>query len=205
MKKKIDLKIERYAGEALVEQMKLLSRLRQRYLQEFPHLYKGSDEDTREYFDDFLADPATLLAVARDGETVIGLVIGTSMAGNKVVFTDAYPQFEALGWDPNRFYMLNEMLVTPRYRLMEVEEKLVGVMQQRALEFGMDSLGVMLIERDRDDPRWPVDYEGLTPVFERQGFVKTPVSVEHYWPTIQYDTSVVMQANTLFFWVRKPE
>lgn len=204
MKRNIDVKIERYAGDLLVEQMKLLSRMRQRYFQEFPCLYKGSDEDTREYFSDFLADPTTLLAVARDGDAVIGLVIGTSMAGKKVVFQDVYPQFERLGWDSSRFYALSELHVTPRYRLMEVEGKLIAEMQARAAEFGMDTLGLMLVDRDKDDPRRPVDTEGIEIVFQRQGFEKTSISVKHSWPTIQYDTSVEMQENTLFFWVKNP-
>lgn len=203
MTQNMEIKIEYYSGEALADQMRLLSRLRQRFLQEYPYLYKGSDDDTREYFADYLQDPTTLMLVIRDGNAVVGLAVGSSVAGARVLLKDAYPQLHRLGVDANQFYLVGEFVFSPRYRKIDLAANIIDALRQHALKHGMDRLCLVNVYREADDPRQPIGHVDMGTVFEKLGFRPSRIAVEHYWPTIQYDTSVVMQQNKLDFWVDK--
>lgn len=200
---KKDIKITRYAGDSWKEQIDLLAKYRQRYFQEFPHLYKGTDVYTRALFDNYMDDPATELLVASDDEMIMGMALGTSTAGHKVYIHDAYPLAEEFGIDLGSFYLFAELIISSRYTRLGVADLIIEAMRVIAHEHGLSRLCLLTTFRPADDPRRPVDHIEHETLLEQIGFEKSPISIIHYWPTIQYDNSVAREGNQRDLWVDK--
>ncbi len=190
-----------YSGEALKTHIGVLSEFRLRYFQEFPYLYVGTAAMERDYAKEYTSAASSRLFVARDAETVVGVAIGTALSAGKDIVKQIGPQMAPCGWDIQRFYYIGEMIFAPEYRHCGLGGRMMESLRETARQQGMDRLCFLAVRREKDDPRRPADYYDAGRIFEKMGFVKTPLSVEYAWMTIQVDARAAVMKNRLDFWV----
>ena len=108
-----DVSIEPIAGAALDAAAEDLARLRIAVFAEYPYLYEGSDAYEREYLQEFVAEPGSVLIAAREGARIVGMASASPMAGQKTGFRSPV---EAAGYPASEVFYFGESVLLPEYR-----------------------------------------------------------------------------------------
>ncbi|HBT76479.1 MAG TPA: GNAT family N-acetyltransferase [Planctomycetaceae bacterium] len=203
----MNIDIQSYRNEKMAVRIGVLADFRLRCFREFPYLYVGTAENEREHLDEYLANPTARLVVAKDvGENkTVGVAIGTLLSTEEEIVKQTGEQLQRHGIVPERFFYFGEMIFEPEYRNRGIGRRMLEMLKNEGREQGADRFCFLAVAREADDVRRPVGHVDSSLIFEKFGFVKTPIFVTFEWPTIQPDGNVVKVANQLDLWIdRQP-
>jgi GNAT superfamily N-acetyltransferase len=175
-----------------------LARLRMAVFREFPYLYEGSAESEARSVADFGASPGAGLAVAFDGELVVGCATCQPLAAEGA---SVIAPFLARGWDIGRFCYFGESVLLPAYRGRGAGVDFFRAREAHAATLpGCDFAAFCSVIRPDDHPLRPAGAVKLHEFWRHRGFRPEPGLIcTMRWKQIDTDDKV---ENRLAFWLK---
>ena len=197
----MNINIQIYQAESLAVEIGVLANFRLRYFREFPYLYVGTEESEQEHIAEYIANSTARLLIAKDGEKIIGVAIGTMLSTELEILRRITEPLRNLGIVPERFYYFGEMILDPAYRHQGLGKQMLERLKTAGREQGVDRFGFFAVFREQNDIRRPAGYVDSDVIFRKFGFEKTDISISFEWATIQADGSVGKSPNRLDLWI----
>ena len=101
-------KLEVVKGKEILRYLNELSHLRMAFYREYPYLYSASKEAEAKYFQMFAASEESRAVVAKEGNKVVGAIIGMPLSEMKEKFREPYNK---KGKQVDSIYYLADILV----------------------------------------------------------------------------------------------
>ncbi len=192
------VRVEFFAGPAMVPHLAALSRLRIAVFREWPYLYDGSADNESSHLAAFAQAPGAGLAVAFEGEAVVGCSSCLPMAqeGDYI----AAP-FRARGWDVGRFFYFGESVLLPAYRGQGVGVEFFRQREAHARAVSAcDFAAFCAVQRPSEHPLRPGGAVPLDDFWRKRGFVPyQDLFCTMRWKQVDTDDKV---ENRLAFWLK---
>lgn len=192
-------RVFRLRGEQARDHAMDLARLRIAVFREYPYLYDGNMEYEHKYVQNFINSPGSVIVLAMDGETIVGVSTALPMADESDAFK---APLIAQGIDPARVFYFGESVLLPSYRGQGVGHKFFDEREAHAgeLEQDFDYLAFAAVVRDADDPRRPSGYRPHNVFWNKRGFAPQPDMVMQLpWKEIGNDKETV---QSLMYWLK---
>lgn len=192
------VRVESIAGAEVSRYLEPLSALRRRVFREFPYLYEGSLDYERRYLAGYAASPGSLVAVALDGERVVGAATAMPLAQHS---DDVVPPLVRAGYDPQTVYYFGESVLEPAYRGQGLGRAFFEHRERRARELGYRIATFCAVDRPADHPRRPAGYTPHDAFWGRRGFVRRPdVTTMFAWRDLDEETD---SPKPMTFWIKE--
>jgi GNAT superfamily N-acetyltransferase len=192
------LRIETRTGGQIMPLLRELAALRTRVFREWPYLYDGDENYESEYLKSYARSERAMLAVAYDGETVIGASTCMPMtdAGANVAGSVA-----AHGLDPQHFFYFGESVLLPAYRGHGLGVGFFAAREAHVLADGIcDHALFYAVRREPNHPARPANATSLEGFWAHRGFTQAKgLSCTMRWKEISFPAEV---ENTLDAWVK---
>ena len=147
-----------------------LARLRIRIFREWPYLYDGDLVYEERYLRRFVEADRAFLAVARDGEAVVGAATAAPLSGEAEEFR---LPFESAGYDVGSLFYFAESLLLPVYRGHGIGHRFFDLREEHARSFGQYSHSVFCaVQREGDHPQRPDGYHPLDAFWTKRGYAQ---------------------------------
>ena len=191
-------KLQLCTGPAVIPYLSEIARLRITIFEEYPYLYKGSQEIETKYLQAYAEAPDACVFVVRDGETIIGAVTGVPLSGEPASFT---APFAGGPFSLDTIYYLGEVLFFRTYRGQGLGSRLLQEFEDHVRALGRyQRLACATIERPEDHPLRPGDYHPIDGYLTNAGLIKHPeFRVTRPWPDLDGHVS----DNTMVFWMKE--
>ncbi|UTW06866.1 GNAT family N-acetyltransferase [Pseudomonas benzenivorans] len=186
-------------GPAIEPYIPDLARLRIEVFREFPYLYDGSLDYETEYLTTYARSADSLVVLVLDHEHVVGASTGLPLADE----TEAFQRpFIEQGWDPERVFYFGESLLLPQYRGQGLGVGFFAKREGFARRLGrFDWCAFCAVERPREHPRRPDDYQPLNDFWKRRGYQHHPeLRTEFLWQDLDESAE---SPKPLSFWLKE--
>ena len=108
-----DIRIQRLSGEALIQYIPELARLRIEVFRDFPYLYDGDYEYEKKYLQTYIDCPESVIVLAFDGDKIIGASTAIPL---KYETDDVKKPFIENGYAPDDVFYCGESVLNKAYR-----------------------------------------------------------------------------------------
>ena len=185
-------------GAALAPVLPSLARLRVTVFRDWPYLYDGSEAYESTYLKTYVKAPSAGIAVARDGDTVVG-------ASTCLPLPDADENvrtaFNATGLNQQEFFYFGESVLLPAYRGHGIGVRFFELREARARDIGRARFCTFCaVQRPADHPLRPPGARGLEEFWAHRGYTKRPALAAHMtWKDIDEPKET---PKTLVFWMK---
>lgn len=184
-------------GEAILPYREALAELRIAVFREWPYLYEGTLEYERNYLKHYAKCSESIVALALDGDRVVGASTGLPMADADADFRRA---FEGSNFKTDTIYYFGESVLLPEYRGRGIGKRFFQAREAQARNCGADYAAFCAVEREVDDARRPADYHPLDGFWQKIGYQKHPnIQARFEWKEIGQSQSSL---QTLTFWLK---
>ncbi len=186
-------------GSEMAPVLPALAELRIRVFRDWPYLYDGSLEYEAQYLRKFSSDPHAFIAIAKDGENIVGASTASPLLGHADAF--AAP-FSERGFDPARVFYFGESVLLPQYRGRGLGHKFFEAREEHARNLGRFDIAAFCgVVRDQSDPRKPADYAPLDPFWKKRGFEKAEGFTTSFSWKEELEGDEI--AHPMQFWIKK--
>jgi GNAT superfamily N-acetyltransferase len=192
------VRVEFFAGAAMLPHLPALGRLRIVVFREWPYLYDGSLENEQNYLAGFAACPRVGLAVAFDGENPVGCSSCLPLADED----DAVrAPFLARALDPARFFYFGESVLLPAFRGQGIGVEFFRAREAHArATSNCDFATFCAVQRAQNHPLRPAGAVPLDAFWRKRGFLPYPDLVcAMRWKQVDSEERV---ENRLAFWLK---
>lgn len=165
-----------YFGADITPVLSAVAALRIAVFREFPYLYDGTLAYEEEYLSTYAASPQCLVAVARDGDQIVGAATAMPLA----LAEEAAAPFAAAGHDLSRVYYFGESVLLPAYRGRGLGHQFFDHREAAARRFGFDLAAFCAVVRPEDHPARPAQYVPHDAFWIKRGFTRRPELVAHF-------------------------
>jgi GNAT superfamily N-acetyltransferase len=165
-----------YFGAEVPAVLSAVAALRIAVFREFPYLYDGSLAYEEEYLAAYAASPQCLVAVARDGDQIVGAATAMPLT----LAEDAAAPFAAAGHDLGRIYYFGESVLLPAYRGRGLGHQFFDHREAAARRFGFDVAAFCAVVRPDGHPARPPAYVPHDAFWIKRGFTRRPELVAHF-------------------------
>jgi GNAT superfamily N-acetyltransferase len=192
------VRVEFFAGAAMLPHLPALGRLRIAVFREWPYLYDGSLDNEQRYLGAFADCPRAGLAVAFDGEQPVGCSSCLPLADED---ENSRAPFLARALDPARFFYFGESVLLPAYRGQGVGVKFFEAREAHARATATcDFATFCAVQRPANHPLRPPGAVPLDAFWRRRGFSPYPDLVcTMRWRQVD---SAERVENRLAFWIK---
>lgn len=140
--------LESLQGEERASHLRDVSDFYNEYYRNPPYFYDASAEAWDRYIRSFIDSSESILCLAKEGETIVGIVIGTPLAKTtqkyKAAFMDRPDDLSSL-------YFLGELAVVPGYKQLGIEQLLYKEFEhQVAMKETYSGICVWQMESEKD-------------------------------------------------------
>ena len=180
-------------GEALTAALEDVARLRIRVFRDFPYLYDGDADYERAY-----QSPGAVVAVAMDGEKVVGAATGAPMADHAADFGAAFADRP----EPmDQIFYCAESVLLRDYRGLGIGHAFFDAREAHARKLGLAFSAFCSVIRPADHPARPGNYRPLNDFWRKRGYEPLPgVTARFSWKDLGEATDT---EKTLQFWMRR--
>jgi GNAT superfamily N-acetyltransferase len=192
-------RIETYIGSQIAPLLSALADLRTEVFREWPYLYDGDAAYERDYLKVYSRNARAMLAIAFDGDKVIG-------ASTCLPMIDAAPNIrvplEALGLGPGRFFYFGESVLLRAYRGQGLGVKFFAAREAHAIADGVcDHAIFYAVRRAHDHPSRPPHAQPLDSFWHHRGYRPFPgLSCQMQWKEVGMAAETT---HTLDAWAKK--
>jgi GNAT superfamily N-acetyltransferase len=177
-----------------------LARLRITVFREFPYLYDGSEAYERDYLAAYFASERATVALAFDGEVVVGATTALPLPEAEADFRKP---FEQAGYVPGEVYYFGESVLLPAYRGQGLGKRFMRVREARARETGHRLAAFCAVARPENHPLRPPGYRPLDGFWQKQGFTRhDELTTTFAWKDIDQPAET---GKTMVFWLKALE
>ncbi|MEL7429112.1 MAG: GNAT family N-acetyltransferase [Pseudomonadota bacterium] len=162
------LEVLSLSGNDFDEAVHDLARLRITVFREWPYLYDGDLEYEKRYLERFRNADRAFLAVARDGDRIVGAATAAPLAGEVEEFR---APFVDAGYDLTSIFYFAESLLLPSWRGQGVGNRFFDLREAHARSFGEYGLAAFCaVIRPPDHPERPDTYTPLDGFWRKRGY-----------------------------------
>lgn len=184
-------------GDALLEHLDGLARLRIEVFREWPYLYEGSPTYEENYLRAYAGNPAALAVVAFANGNVVGMSTALPLAGEHAEFVSP---FRRHGPDPATVFYAGESVLLRPWRGHGAGRVFFAEREAAARAGGYPHVAFCAVDRDPEDPRKPADYVPLDPFWNRLGYRRQRhLQTVFHWREADRAEEV---AHTMTFWLK---
>jgi len=178
----------------------LIAQWRIEHFREFPYLYEGKIENERKYLKHYAVDPKGMVILAKQQNEIIGIVTGIPFSSetSTIAALKALPE----NYSFDEYYYLGEIIIPGKFRGMGLMRSLCEKQEFAAKEMGFSKMCLLTVIRNKDHSLMPDGYKSSDDKFAHYGYVKTAMTVDINWPTIQIKGSVKEAKNSLALWLK---
>jgi len=188
------IRIEVFQQHALEPWLPVLAEWRIQEFFHYPYLYEGTAEEEAEYTRAFAKKSQACMVIAFDEwNQPVGLCTGHPQA-------EDLEKLQSYGM---KWFYLSEILVDLAYRGQGIAGRLMEHLENNARAKGYDSMSLLCVNRDAQNPFCPVNYVGPDSVWLRQGYQKLGISTDYVWRTRQWNAPSRKQQNEMQYWGKR--
>lgn len=193
----MSLTITPLSGEALVEALDDVARLRIEVFREWPYLYDGDISYERKYLQTYRKSDKAILVGAFDQGRLVGASTGTPMQDHPE-FAKPFAQTDL---DLTQIFYCAESVLLPEYRGQGAGHAFFDHREAHAKVLGARCSAFCAVIRPDDHPARPKEYRSLDPFWRARGYQPLEgVIAEFKWKDIgQCDES----KHSLQFWLKE--
>ena len=176
-----------------------LADLRIRIFREWPYLYDGDLEYEERYLARFIEAERAILAVATDGERILGAATAAPLSGEAEEFRKP---FEDAGLETGSYFYFAESLLLPEYRGHGIGHRFFDIREEHARSFGQYTHACFCtVVRPHDHPARPHEYRPLDAFWIKRGFRRAAGLVTTYaWTDVGQDRET---GKPMQFWTKR--
>lgn len=187
-------------GTDLLFYSEALARLRITVFRDWPYLYEGSLEYERGYLKKYAACPDSVVALALDGDEVVGASTALPLTAADSDFQNA---FRGSPYEIESIFYLGESVLLPEYRGQGIGHRFFEAREDQAKRSGYKYTAFCAVDRKEDDPCRPSDYTALDSFWLKRGYIKHPeLQATFDWREVGQSLE---SSHTLSFWIKKLE
>jgi GNAT superfamily N-acetyltransferase len=185
-------------GAALAPLLPAVARLRVTVFRAWPYLYDGSEAYEARYLQTYVNAPGAGIAVARDGDAVVGASTCLPM---REASEEVQAPFADTGLDAAHFFYFGESVLLDAYRGQGVGVRFFELREARARDLGEARFCTFCaVQRPEDHPLRPAGAQGLDAFWAHRGYVRRPaLAAQMRWKDIDADQE---SPKTLVFWMK---
>lgn len=194
------IRVERKSGEALIEFIPELARLRIQVFRDFPYLYDGTVEYEKKYLQTYIDHPDSVIVLAFDNDD--NRIVGASTA---IPMCDETPELQKpfldKGYNINEVFYCSESVLDRNYRGLGLGVRFFEEREAHAAELGgFKHLTFCCVERAADHPRRPANYVPLDKFWNKRGYFKHPeLTTTYTWKDLD---DVEETPKKMTFWLK---
>ncbi len=198
-----NIRIERWSGEALVQYIPELARLRIEVFRDFPYLYDGTIEYEKKYLQTYIDNPESVIVLAFDDDKPgADKVVGASTAIPMKYETEELRRpFIEHGYNLDDVFYCSESVLNKDYRGLGLGVRFFEQREAHAEDLGgFKHITFCCVERPVDHPRRPANYVPLDQFWNKRGYFKHPeLKTTYLWKDLD-DTEETPKPMT--FWLK---
>ncbi len=183
-------------GAAIEPYLPALARLRIDVFREWPYLYAGTEEYERSYLASYAASPESFVAIARDGDRIVGAATAMPLAQHG---EDALPALVGAGYDPQAVCYFGESVLDAAYRGRGLGHAFFDAREAHARAHGFTTAAFCAVVRPPDHPQRPADYVPLDAFWTKRGYAKRDIVTTFSWQDLGEPAET---AKPMVFWTR---
>lgn len=166
------LTIERLSGDALLEYLPELAKLRITVFRAFPYLYDGDPAYEERYLQTYVKAENGVIVLARDGDRVVGASTALPLREET---EEVQAPFLAAGYAIDEIFYCGESVLLPEYRGQGVGVAFFEHREAHARECGDYKYSCFCaVQRPKDHPARPADYVPLDRFWTKRGYAIQP-------------------------------
>ncbi len=194
----LSLELIEFIGADIKEVVPDLARLRMNVFREFPYLYEGSLEYETQYLQTYLECPQSLIAVVRDGSSIVGASSALPLEAEVAALQQP---FNEQGFDIEQVFYLGESVLLPDYRGRGLGVRFFEAREGHAQRLGGFSWAAFCaVQRPENHPRRPKDYIPLDTFWQKRGYHKHPDLVAQiHWQDLDENQET---PKSMTFWLK---
>lgn len=155
-------------GDEIPCHLDSLARLRISVFRAWPYLYDGDLAYERRYMASYRDNPNAVLAVAMDGDQVVGASTGTPLADHA---DDFAKPFEGARLDINKVFYCAESVLSPEYRGQGAGHAFFDLREAHACQLGFTHAAFCGVIRPEDHPLRDSNVRPLDRFWRKRGYV----------------------------------
>ena len=177
-----ELRTEILKGAEARPHLEAIAALRMQVFAEGPYLYDGTLAYETEYLEFYLAEPASVIALARDGNAVIGASTAIPMEAAE---TEMQAPWLARGDRPGDILYFGESVVLPESRGSGLGRRFFEIREAHARGLGRPRCCFCAVQRPDDHPARPPGHVPNDAFWQRLGYQRMDDMVCHFgWTDI---------------------
>lgn len=192
------IRIERKSGQALLDYIPDLARLRIQVFKDFPYLYDGTLEYEEKYLQMYIDHPDSVIVLAFDGDKIVGASTAIPM---KHETEELKRPFVEHGYNLDDVFYCSESVLDKNYRGLGLGVRFFEEREAHAAALGgFKHITFCCVERPADHPRRPKDYMPLDKFWNKRGYIKHPeLKTTYRWRDLD---DVEETAKPMTFWLK---
>jgi len=192
------IRVERLTGGALADALGDVARLRIEVFRAWPYLYDGDAAYEEAYLQTYRDSEDAILVGAFDGAHLVGASTGTPMADHAEDFAAAFADQDVPLSD---IFYCAESVLLPDYRGQGIGHAFFDAREEHARALGHRYSAFCGVQRPKDHPLRPDDYQPLDPFWRKRGYAPLEGAVARFaWKDIDQAQET---DHPLQFWMRR--
>jgi GNAT superfamily N-acetyltransferase len=192
------LQLLRLKGPDIITNLDKIGHLRLNVFRDYPYLYDGTLEDEFDYLKSYSSSETSLVVLAMDGENAVGastcLKLNEADSGFRSAFQEA-------GLNTDSTCYLGESVLLASYRGLGIGKQFFQYREAHARDVGCTMTAFCAVDRPKNHPLRPSEYQELDGFWQAQGYVKHPeLKATFMWKEVQQTEET---AKTLTFWIKE--
>ncbi|MEJ2592456.1 MAG: GNAT family N-acetyltransferase [Candidatus Thiodiazotropha sp.] len=195
------LRIERLSGDALLQYLPELARLRITVFRDFPYLYDGDMAYEERYLQTYIKAKDSVIVLAWDGDRIVG-------ASTAIPLREETPEvqapFLAAGYAIDEIFYCGESVLLPEYRGQGAGVAFFEHREAHARACGdYKSICFCAVQRAENHPARPAAYVPLDRFWRKRGYAVQPqLQTEFRWKELG---EAAESPKTMRFWMKSLE
>lgn len=183
---------------SIIPYLEKIGALRLRVFREYPYLYEGTLEDEYDYLKTYTTAETSLVSLAMDGETVVGVTTCLKLCEADQGFKSV---FEKAHYKTDEICYLGESILLPKYRGKGIGKLFFQHREKHARTLGCHMAAFCAVDRAENHPLRPPKYRELDGFWQNQGYKKHPeLQATFSWKEVH---SPLKTPKTLTFWTKQ--
>jgi GNAT superfamily N-acetyltransferase len=190
-----------YTGSTAEPYIKELGTWRLKYFKAFPYLYEGTIENEVNYGQTYTHNDQAFILIVKYKEDIIAISTGIPLEAPSMQKVSTL--FQKDGFTPASVFYFGELIVSPEYRGKKIASKIIRMQESYAKTSGFSTACFMTVQREKDHPLRPQNYQTPEGRWKHWGYQKTNIEAEFEYNTLTSPEAAKPQKNKMSFWTKR--